>query len=296
MDLIVQTPHLPALGETLQGNRFFTAPGGKGANQAVAVARLGVPTTMIGRVGGDRFGEELLASLVQAGVDTHAVQIDPHTHSGIALITVGDQGENTIIIVPGANGCVDTCELERLPGLFPLASSLLLQLEIPLPLVQAAAQAAQIAGIPVILDPAPAPANLPDSLYPLIDILTPNETEAARLVGFEVSDAAAQRQAAEFFLNRGVKTVVLKLGARGAFCATPTQQGLIPPFRVPVVDTVAAGDAFNGALAAALDQGLSLPEALTWGSAAGAIAVTRPGAQPALPDRPTFEAFLKAHL
>jgi ribokinase len=293
MDLVAQTRQLPRPGESLVCRHFFTAPGGKGANQAVAAARLGVNTQMIGRVGRDRFGEELLASLQESSVKTEGVLSDPETHSGVAVIAVGDRGENQIIVVPGANGCVGFADVERLVPLLSEAKVLLLQLEIPLPAVQAAAEVAQQAGVTVILDPAPAPATLPAELLAFVDILTPNEVEASQLFGFPVGDRETATQAAREFLRRGAGTAIVKLGDRGLVCATPSETYFIPPFPVTAIDTVAAGDAFNGALAAALARGRSLQEALTWGAAAGALASTQVGAQPSLPERDALEIFLQ---
>jgi ribokinase len=292
LDLVTRTQRLPKPGETLAGIRFFTASGGKGANQAVAAAKLGMITWMIGRVGGDRFGEELLASLQQSGVKCDRIFIDENTTSGIATIAVEETGENTIIIVPGANDRVNELDCDRLTDLLPDAAALLLQLEIPLPAVLAAAKQAQNAGVPVILDPAPA-RELPLELYSLIDMITPNETELSFLTGIAVRDVETAREAITELQNRGVRTAIAKLGAKGVFCARGEEQFFVPAFEVEAVDTVAAGDAFNGALAVAIAQGLPLPEAVKWGAAAGALAVTKPGAQSALPSRLTFEEFLR---
>ena len=294
MDLVVQTPRLPGPGETLQGDRFFTAPGGKGANQAVAAARLGALTYLVGRVGEDGFGQELLAHLNETGVQTEWVKVDSQSGSGVAAIAVDGAGENTIIIVPGANGRVELSDAERLRNLLPHASALLLQLEVPLPAIVAAAKLAKEAGVKVILDPAPAPERLPDELYPLIDIITPNETECKRLTGWDLSEEKNWIKAADIFIERGAKTAVLKLGARGVFCLNRGGNFRVGAFPVKAVDTVAAGDAFNGAMAAAFERGLSLKEAVVWGAAAGALATTKSGAQPSLPDRETFEAFLNS--
>ncbi len=293
MDLVAKTPHLPAPGETLIGHRFSTVPGGKGANQAVAIARLNLPTVMIGRVGNDRFGQELLQSLQSAKVETKDILIDDSISSGVALIAVEDQGENTIIVIPGANGQMNESDIERLSSYLAGADSLLLQLEIPISAVKSAAQAAQKLGVRVILDPAPAQSELPIELYPLIDILTPNEVEAAHLVGFPIESPALVAEAAAVLQQRGVNTVVIKLGAKGGFCATSDEAFFFPAFRVDAIDTVAAGDAFNGGLAAALAEGKSLREAVTWGSAAGALATTKSGAQASLPDRATLITFLQ---
>jgi ribokinase len=293
MDLVTKTPRLPIAGETLPGYEFFTAAGGKGANQAVAAARLGVSTHMVGRLGDDDFGRQLLSGLKAAGVHTDGILVDAAASSGVAVITVDDAGENHIIIVAGVNGRVNQQDVERLTHLLPGAAALLLQFEIPLPVVLSAAQVAHQAGIPVILDPAPAKTNIPPELYPLVDIITPNEIEASQLVGFPVNGQDSAAKAAAELLQRGVNTVIVKLGDQGVFCATAKETFFVPAFSVQAVDTVAAGDAFNGGLAVALAQGYPLPEAVVWGAAAGAICATKSGAQPALPDRETFEAFMK---
>ena len=293
MDLVTRTPRLPVAGETLQGYEFFTAPGGKGANQAVAAARLGISTQIVGRLGDDDFGRQLLAGLQGADVQTDGILVDESASSGVAVIAVDDAGENNIIIVAGANGCVNQQDVERLTDLLPGAAALLLQFEIPLAAVLAAAQAARQAGVLVILDPAPAKENIPPELYPLIDIITPNKIEASQLVGFPVEGQEAAAKASAELRQRGVGTVIVKLGAQGVFCAAGAETFFVPAFSVRAVDTVAAGDAFNGGLAAALADGRSLRDAVVWGAAAGAISATKAGAQPSLPDRKTFDAFLK---
>lgn len=293
MDLVAKTPRLPVAGETLQGYQFFTAPGGKGANQAVASARLGIPTYLVGRLGNDDFGNQLRRGLQAAGVHTDGILVDDAASSGVAVIAVDDAGENNIIIVPGTNGQVNQQDVERLTNLLAGAAALLLQLEIPLPAVLAAAQAARKVGVPVILDPAPAQGDILPELYSLVNIITPNEVEASQLVGFSVDDQEAAAKASAELRQRGVSTVIVKLGAQGVFCATEEETFFVPAFSVQAVDTVAAGDAFNGGLAAALAQGRSLREAVLWGAAAGAISATKPGAQPSLPDRETFNRFLR---
>jgi len=292
MDLVTKTPRLPVAGETIQGYEFFTAAGGKGANQAVAAARLGIPTQLVGRLGQDDFGRRLLVQLQAAGVGTDGVLVDGATSSGVAVITVDDRGENNIVIVAGANGRLDRVDVERLRTGLPGAAALLMQFEIPLSTVQLAAQAARQAGVPVILDPAPA-RDIPAQLYPLVDIITPNQLEASQLVGFAINDPEAATKAAVELRRRGVGTAIVKLGDRGVFCATAEDTFFVPAFPVQAVDTVAAGDAFNGGLAAALSQGLPLRQAVVWGAAAGALAATKAGAQPSLPDRKTFDAFLR---
>lgn len=293
LDLVAKTSRLPVAGETLQGESFFTAAGGKGANQAVAIARLGVASLMVGRVGGDSFGKELLDSLQVAKVNTECVLVDRGVSSGIAAIAVDEVGENQIIIIPGANGRVDQTDVERLKNLLPKTSALLLQFEIPMSAVLSAAKAAKQAGVKVILDPAPANMNIPDELYSLVDIITPNETEAGRIVGFAIDGEFAAAKAADILLQRGVGSAIIKLGAKGAYCATKAETFLIPAFPVTAVDTVAAGDAFNGGLVVGLVEGLSLREAVVWGAAAGALTATKRGAQSAIPDRETFNAFVQ---
>ena len=293
MDLVAKTPRLPVVGETIQGYEFFTAAGGKGANQAVAAARLGIPTYLVGRLGNDDFGRRLLTELQAAGVRTDGVSIDEVTSSGVAVITVDDRGENTIAIVAGANGRLDEIDVERLRTVLPGAAALLMQFEIPLPTVLWAARAARQAGVSVILDPAPA-RDIPAELYPLVDIMTPNQLEASQLVGFPIGGQEAATQAAVELQQRGVGTAIVKLGDRGVVCATAEETFFVPAFPVHAVDTVAAGDAFNGGLAAALSQGLPLQQAVVWGAAAGALAATKVGAQPSLPNRETFDAFLRA--
>ena len=283
IDLVVRTPRLPAPGETLTGHTFFTAPRGKGANQAVACARLGVPTRMVGRVGDDLFGEQLRASLRSFGVQDDGVLTTPGP-SGVALIAVDDTAENTIVIVPGANGAVSIADIPRLEAVLDGARILLVQLEVPIETVVAAARAAHTRGVTVILDPAPA-LPLPDELYALADIITPNEHEATTLTGIAVHDDQGAIAAARALIARGARRVALKLGARGALTADAEGEQFWSPFTVTPVDTVAAGDAFNGGLAVALSEGRSFNEAIRWGLAAGALSVTRHGAQPSMPER-----------
>ncbi|RME99281.1 MAG: ribokinase [Chloroflexi bacterium] len=295
MDLVAQTPRLPAPAETIIGHQFFTAPGGKGANQAVAAARLNTPVKMIGRVGGDGFGAELRQNLDAAGVDTSAIFTDTGVSSGVAIIAVDDNAENNIILVPGANGRVDQSDVNRLAEHLPGAQALLLQLEVPLDATIAAARLAREQDVTVILDPAPAQ-NLPPELYRLVSIITPNEVEAAQLVGFAVNTPDDAFKAADILLDRGVQTAVVKMGAQGVVFANRSgERGFIPAFEVLAVDTVAAGDAFNGGLAVALIEGHPLPEALRRGAAVGALSATKPGAQPSMPGRAEFDQFLRNH-
>jgi ribokinase len=284
MDLVVRTPRFPQPGETISGSDFYSAPGGKGANQAVAAGRMQAPVYMIGRVGGDVFGQALLDSLSSNGVETSSVWIDEGQPSGVAVITVDDGAENHIIIVAGANGQVGMGDVERLEGVLEGATYLLLQLEVPMDAVVEAARAARKRGVGVILDPAPA-RPLPEEMYALVDIITPNESEAAQLVGFAVDGEEAARRAASELLKRGVGQVVIKMGARGAYWTDGEQSQFFPANRVNAVDTTAAGDAFNGALASALDEGAPIQAALQRAMAAGALSTTRPGAQPSMASR-----------
>jgi ribokinase len=295
MDLVARTPRLPQPGETILGTAFDTFPGGKGANQAVAAARLGASVSMLGRVGQDAFGQSLRDHLTQCGVRCDRLLSDPHVHSGVAMIAVDQAGENHIIVIPGANGQIDRSDVDGLGTMVAETSHLLLQLEIPLDAVVAAAQVAKAAQITVILDPAPAQAELPTDLYTCVDILTPNQTEAAQLVGFPVVDRESAIRAGQILHQRGIPTVILKLGGAGCIAITATGILDIPPFPVDVVDTVAAGDAFNGALAVALSEGRSLQESLVWASATGALAVTQAGAQSAMPTRSAVEALIHQH-
>lgn len=292
LDLVVQSPRLPSPGETLLGSAFCTVPGGKGANQAVAVARLDWPTQLVGRVGTDVFGETMQQALQQAGVGIAGVEVDTAAHTGIAAIAVAPNGQNQIIVVPGANGRVGEAELARLAPLLADAQLLLMQLEIPLPTVAAAAERAAEAGVRVMLDPAPAPPGLPERLCRHVSFLTPNQSEASRLVGFTVETPDQAGEAARRLRQQGVDTVLITLGTQGVVCATPQETFHVPAFPVQAVDTVAAGDAFNGALAVALCEGQPLRDAVTWAAAAAAASVTQAGAQPSLPTRSHIAAIL----
>ncbi|MCP4517452.1 MAG: ribokinase [Delftia sp.] len=287
MDLVARAPRLPAPGETLIGHSFQTFPGGKGANQAVACARLGASARMVGRVGGDVFGAALREQLRAEGVDDELVAVDESAASGVALIAVDDQAENNIIVVPGANGQVGPADLARLETALAEARVLLLQLEIPMEMVVAAASLARQRGVTVMLDPAPAQ-TLPAELYSLVDILTPNTTEAAALVGSPVQDVDDARRAASALRERGARRVIVKMGSLGVVAGG----SLHPAIAVTAVDSVAAGDAFNGALAVALSEGLTFEQALRWGLAGGALAVTKHGAQTSMPDRASLLALL----
>ena len=291
MDLVVRAPRHPRPGETLIGSQFQTFPGGKGANQAVAAARLGAKVRMIGRVGQDAFGDALLQTARQDGVDTTFIRRDPNAATGVALITLDEAGQNTIVVASGANMQVSAQDIEQAAAAFEGASLLLMQLECPLEAVEAAAELAQRYGIPVVLNPAPA-RPLPQSLLARVDYLLPNQHELQLLAEGEADYATAAAR----LISNGVRNLVVTLGEEGALLVTPQSQETLPAFKVPVVDTVAAGDAFAAAFCVALAEGKSLRDAVLWGNAAGAIAVTRPGAQPSMPNREELNQFLKERL
>jgi len=298
MDLVMRAPHLPQPGESVIGSDFHTLPGGKGANQAVAAARLGAQTAMVGRVAGDGFGQELRSTLDAAGVDHTFVTQDPEVATGVALITVDDNGQNTLVVASGANMRLTPHDVEAAQASIAAADVLLLQLESPLESVIRAAEIAHAHGVRVILNPAPAQ-PLPVHLLSLVDALIPNETETSILTGDPIgewlqfpppgSDAppafrneAAQRTARKL----GVGTVILTLGEYGSLLIPEEGEPLhVPPFRVKAVDATAAGDAFVAAFGVALAEGRAFAEAMRWGNAAGALAATQLGAQPSLPTR-----------
>jgi ribokinase len=290
MDLVVRVPRFPVAGETILGGVFHTIPGGKGANQAVAARRLGAEVAMIGRVGGDAFGSVLRQNLVQEGISTERLAVDDAQATGVALITVEDSGENMIIVVPGANGQITTADIDSARPLITGADILLMQLEIPLEVVEYAAALAQAGGVTLILNAAPAQ-PLPPALLAQVDYLIVNEVEAALLagtVGARPEDAARALQAL------GAQAVVVTLGAEGSLLVGRHGTRVVaPPFAVHAVDTTAAGDGFVGAFAVALAGGMPSAQALHWGNAAGALAVTRAGAQPSLPTRLEVDEFLK---
>lgn len=294
MDLVTFAERLPADGETVVGNRLVTYGGGKGANQAVAAARMGARSAMVGRVGDDMFGPQLVGMLQSAGVDTGAVRVAPGVSSGIAAISVGAGGQNRIVQVLGANDTCGDAEYEAIAGLLPQASALLLQLEVAPELSLRAAELAARQGVTAILDPGPV-RSVPDDFYRHLAVITPNETEAEALVGYPISVGDTVERAAQELLMRGAGAVAITLGEQGAYWSDGADKGYVPPFPVTAVDTVAAGDAFNGALAVALAEGNSLADAMRWAAAAGALAVTQVGAQDAMPTRDGVEALLTAH-
>ena len=293
-DMIIQLARIPRPGETLLGGAFTSAAGGKGANQAVGAARAGGNVTLVARVGKDVLGAEAVAGFRKDGINVDFVSTDKTAPSGVALIFVGKDGQNSIAVAGGANARLSPADVKKAAKAIRGAAVLVAQLESPLDTIAAAAAIAAKAGVPFILNPAPARA-LPDDLLKLTSILTPNETEAELLTGVKVKDDATAAKAAAKLLARGVGPVILTLGARGAFVANATAAQVVPGFKVNAVDTTAAGDTFTGALAVALAEGKTLPAAIRFANAAAAISVTRLGAQPSAPTRREIEKFLKAN-
>ncbi|MGA2097486.1 MAG: ribokinase [Candidatus Acidiferrum sp.] len=294
LDLVSTAPRIPLSGETLTATGFATFPGGKGANQAFAAARLGTPVSMIGMLGNDSFGTELRANLKSAGVDTKAVH-ETATSSGIAQIITSEGGENVIVVAPGANALVSASFLEKHIDLIRSSGMVLTQLEIPLETVQYLAEVTRKESIPLMLDPAPAQ-PLPSSLLKSVEWLTPNESETCSLLGLKSQDVSteAMKEVAEILLQRGSRNVLLKLGQRGCYLALADGGRIfIPAYSVRAIDSTAAGDAFNGAFASALLQGHHPVRSASWATAVAAVSVTRHGAQPSMPTHAEVEAFLK---
>lgn len=291
MDLVVQVPRCPAAGETLFGSSFTTNYGGKGANQAVAVARIGSGVTFMTKLGNDTFGQQMRQHFSEEGMDLTHILTDAESPTGTALITVEDKGENRIIVVPGANARLTENDVESLSAEINSCRFVLTQLEIPLPTVLRVAEMTSAAGKQLILNPAPA-RPLPDSLLQKVFLITPNETEAEILTGIRVSDVESARRAALWFREKGVQQIVITMGSQGAFVFTDDLQGMVPAYKVKAIDTTAAGDVFNGALTVALSEGKTTADAARFGCAASALAVMRPGAQSSIPTRTEIDAFL----
>jgi ribokinase len=289
--MVVRLDRIPRPGETLLGGEFLTAAGGKGANQAVSAARAGGKVTFVARVGCDVFGDEAITGFKRDRINVDYITRDQQTPSGVALIFVGKGGENSIAVAGGANTRLSCAHVQKARKAITAADAVLMQLETPLETVLEAARIAHQANVRVILNPAPA-CRLPAELLRLVSILTPNESEAEFLSGIRVRDQNSAARAADRLLARGLRTVIITLGASGALVATRNSKRLVPGIRVKAVDCTAAGDVFNGALAVAISEGKSLLDAACFANAAAAISVTRSGAQPSAPHRKEIDAFI----
>ena len=284
MDMVVKTSHIPTHGETVLGGAFFMNPGGKGANQAVTVARLGGNVLFVSKLGNDVFGKQAVQLFAAEGINTSCVLSDATLPSGVALITVDAAGENSIVVAAGANANLLPADIEGALNEISNAGIILLQLEIPLATVRYVVEYASSKGIKVILNPAPA-AVLPSGLLSHIDIITPNVTEASMIAGIKVSDIETAKQAAARIQGMGAGNVVITMGPAGALVLEGAVFTHVPAPKVQPVDTTAAGDTFNGALAVALSEHKSLPDAVRFACEAAALSVTRLGAQSSIPYR-----------
>ena len=285
-DMVIRTKNLPRPGETVLGGTFFMNAGGKGANQAVACARLGGAVTFVCKTGNDVFGHQAYQLFDDEGIDPSYVFSDPKNPSGVALILVDDNAENSIAVASGSNSNLVTADIDNSLDAIENSEIVLMQLEIPIKTIEYAAQIAKSRGKMVILNPAPAPTEpLPLSILKNIDLITPNETEAELISGIPVVDETSAIAAAKRMAELGVKKIIITMGSKGAMLYEDGQAELIPSIRVKAVDTTAAGDCFNGALTIAISEGRSLKEAVLFANRAAAISVTRPGAQVSMPYR-----------
>ncbi len=281
-DMVIVSERLPKPGETILGGQFLLNPGGKGANQAVAAAKLGGKTHFVCKVGNDVFGEMARKQFIDIGIHSEFVQTDPNQPSGVALINVDAQGENCITVASGANGNLSQADIDQASILFETGDILLIQLEIPLESVWYAVEKAAQKGVNVILNPAPA-AKIPDHIYPYLFALTPNETEIEMLTGIAVTHLDDAKKAADQLLQKGVNHVIITLGAQGAFYKSANEELFVPTQAVKAVDTTAAGDCFNGALAVALSHQKSWLDALAFSCRAATFSVMHAGAQASMP-------------
>jgi ribokinase len=291
-DMIVNVPRIPRPGETILGGKFLLAAGGKGANQAVASARAGGNVTFVSKVGNDGFGNKSIEDYKKDYINTDYILIDENEPTGVALIYVSEDGENSIAVASGANMKITTEDILNISELIKKSDFLLMQLEIPLEAVKAAAKIAHQLNKKIILNPAPAQ-YLDDELIKCISVITPNETEAEVLTGIKIKSDKDISDAAEFLIAKGIETVIITLGARGIYLATKDIKKFIPSFKVNTVDTTAAGDVFNGALVTAMAEEKSLIDTVIFGNAASALSVTKSGAQPSIPLRMDIDHFLK---
>ena len=286
-DMVIQSAHHPKPGETILGNNFIINPGGKGANQAVAAARLGGQVTFVAKVGDDLFGHQAIQHFQNEGIHTEFVTFESNQPSGVALITVDAKGENTIVVAPGANLFLLKKEIETVANAFQVGDFALFQLEIPIETVQYGIKTASAKGVKCVLNPAPAQV-LPDELLHGLFAITPNETEAQILTGIEVKDLASAEKAASILLAKGVQHVVITLGAEGALYCTATQSFQVKAPKVQAVDTTAAGDCFNGALVIALSEGRDWNAAIEFACTAASKSVQKLGAQASMPHKSDF--------
>ena len=293
-DHVLQVASFPRPGETLHGHSYCVIPGGKGANQAVAAARLGADIAFIASVGDDSFGHTMLETFANEGINTEAVMVEENMPTGIAMIQVAATGENSICISAEANGCLTPARIEPHHKLIADADTLLMQLETPIETIEAAAQVAKSAGTRVVLNPAPAQ-PLSDDLLQLVDMITPNETEAELLTGIKVTDMASAQLAADALHAKGIELVMITLGSQGVWVSQNGNGQQVEGFRVEATDTTGAGDTFNGALLTGLQEGRKLDEAIRFAHAAAAISVTRMGAQTSIPHRSEVKRFLIEH-
>lgn len=284
MDMVVKTDHIPVPGETVLSGSFFMNPGGKGANQAVAVARLGGEVTFVSKLGNDIFGKQFSQLFNDEGINTSFLLSDEDLPSGVALITVDEAGENSIVVASGANASLNTADIGGALDAIASSGIVLLQLEIPMAVVEYVVDLAASKGVKVILNPAPA-AALSQNLLQKIDILTPNKTEASMIAGVPVTNMESAKKAAKLICNKGVKIVVVTMGPLGAVICEGGKCSLVEARKVETVDTTAAGDVFNGAIAVALSEGKGMTDAVKFACDAAAISVTRLGAQSSIPYR-----------
>ena len=294
MDLVVKSPRIPAVGETILGRDFIMTPGGKGANQAVAAVKLGAQVYFIAKLGDDIFAEQSLKNFKKEGVNTKYVVQTKEAPSGIALITVDDAGNNVIVVAPGANQMLSLEDVKKAEPDIASSGALVAQLEVPLETVEFAAQLANESGVLFILDPAPAQKLSPE-LLKMVDVLTPNETEAQILTGIEVtSNRDSACTAVKKLLEYGVKSVILTMGANGFLLGTDDEMEFVPAVKVNAVDATAAGDAFTGSLAVGLAQGKTLANSALFANYVAALSVTKMGAQSSMPTREAVESFIGA--
>jgi ribokinase len=291
MDLVTKVENFPKPGETIVGESFKTFPGGKGANQAVALGRLGAEVFMIGKVGEDIYGAEYLEVLKNNNVNQSGIHIEKGISSGVAVIQVSEKGENNIVVIPGANGKVDVKYIESKWDILEEADIFLFQLEIPMTTVTDTIKKLKDRGKIIILDPAPA-GKLPEEIFKYIDYITPNETEIEALTGKSVEDEKDLREAAQILIDKGVKNVIAKLGSNGAAIINKVEYKKIPGFKVNPVDTTAAGDSFNAGFAFALAKGMDFEECIRFGNAVGGISTTALGAQEAMPSYESVMSFI----